>query len=155
MQVKGHIAKMALCLEDSNPRIAALAQLFFHELSKKEFKVGAPYLVFWSPQRTKQRRCLVQVDCGGAREAILACLGHLPPACCCGAHPCPAGPSLLPRYRRRPCARQPPPVPPPSVPVQGTSPIYNLLPDILSNLSKETDLKKSQFQAIMQHVRGR
>ena len=38
-QVKGHIAKMALCLEDGEPRIAALAQLFFHELAKKEYKV--------------------------------------------------------------------------------------------------------------------
>jgi len=38
--------------------------------------------------------------------------------------------------------------------VQGTSPIYNLLPDILSNLSKERSLSKAQFQAIMQHVRG-
>jgi hypothetical protein len=31
---------MALCLEDGEPRIAALAQLFFHELAKKEYKVG-------------------------------------------------------------------------------------------------------------------
>lgn len=38
--------------------------------------------------------------------------------------------------------------------LQGTSPIYNLLPDILSNLSKERGLAKPQFQAIMQHVRG-
>ena len=40
LQVKGHIAKMALCLEDGDERIAALAQLFFHELAKKEYKVG-------------------------------------------------------------------------------------------------------------------
>lgn len=40
-QVKGHIARMAVCLEDSDERIAALAQLFFHELAKKEYKVGA------------------------------------------------------------------------------------------------------------------
>lgn len=39
-QVKGHIAKMALCLEDEDARISALAQLFFHELAKKEYKVG-------------------------------------------------------------------------------------------------------------------
>lgn len=38
-QVKGHIAKMAVCLEDSDERIAALAKLFFHELARKEFKV--------------------------------------------------------------------------------------------------------------------
>jgi len=38
--VKGHIAKMALCLEDEDGRISALAQLFFHELAKKEYKVG-------------------------------------------------------------------------------------------------------------------
>jgi condensin complex subunit 1 len=40
MKVKGHIARLALCLEDEQPRIAALAQLFFHELAKKEYKVG-------------------------------------------------------------------------------------------------------------------
>lgn len=38
---------------------------------------------------------------------------------------------------------------------QGTSPIYNLLPDILSSLSKEAGLPKHQFQAIMQQVGGR
>lgn len=46
------------------------------------------------------------------------------------------------------------PTPLPAVPPQGTSPIYNLLPDILSNLSKEASLSKPQFQAIMQHVSG-
>ncbi len=40
LQVKGHIAKMAMRLEDEDARIAALAQLFFHELAKKEYKVG-------------------------------------------------------------------------------------------------------------------
>ena len=45
-------------------------------------------------------------------------------------------------------------LPPPTPCAQGTSPIYNLLPDILSNLSKEASLSKPQFQAIMQHVRG-
>ncbi|KAL4446838.1 hypothetical protein ABPG77_008082 [Micractinium sp. CCAP 211/92] len=72
MKVKGHIAKMAMRLEDEDARIAALAQLFFHELAKKEYK--------------------------------------------------------------------------------GTSPIYNLLPDILSNLSKERGLGKAQFQSIMQQL---
>ncbi|KAL4434047.1 hypothetical protein ABPG75_000488 [Micractinium tetrahymenae] len=74
MKVKGHIAKMAMRLEDEDSRIAALAQLFFHELAKKEYK--------------------------------------------------------------------------------GTSPVYNLLPDILSNLSKERGLGKAQFQSIMQHLLG-
>jgi len=31
---------MAMRLEDPDERIAALAQLFFHELAKKEYKVG-------------------------------------------------------------------------------------------------------------------
>lgn len=74
MKVKGHIAKMAVCLEDGDDRIAALAQLFFHELAKKEYK--------------------------------------------------------------------------------GTSPIYNLLPDILSNLSRETGLTRPQFQSVMQQLLG-
>lgn len=39
MQVKGHIAKMAVCIEDSDPRISALARLFFEELSHKVTKV--------------------------------------------------------------------------------------------------------------------
>jgi condensin complex subunit 1 len=72
MKVKGHIARMAACLEDPDPRVAALAQLFFHELSKKEYK--------------------------------------------------------------------------------GTSPIYNLLPDILSNLSADGALGRGQFQAVMQQL---
>ena len=61
---------MAVCLEDEDERVAALAKLFFAELAKRE--------------------------------------------------------------------------------VKGTSPIYNMLPDILSNLSRETRLTKPQFQSIMQ-----
>ena len=45
-----------------------------------------------------------------------------------------------------------PPAAPPAH-AQGTSPIYNLLPDILSNLSREPRLGKAQFQSIMQQVR--
>lgn len=74
MKVKGHIAKMAVCLEDDDERISALAELFFHELAKKEYK--------------------------------------------------------------------------------GTSPIYNLLPDILSSLSKETGLTRAGFQSVMQRLLG-
>lgn len=36
--------------------------------------------------------------------------------------------------------------------VQGTSPIYNLLPDMLSSLSSEASLLQEQFQAIMRHL---
>ena len=39
MKVKGHIADMALCLEDPEPSIASLARLFFFELSHR---TGAP-----------------------------------------------------------------------------------------------------------------
>jgi non-SMC mitotic condensation complex subunit 1 len=39
MKVKGHIARLALCLQDSDVRIASLAQLFFHELSRRAYKV--------------------------------------------------------------------------------------------------------------------
>ena len=74
MKVKGHIAKMAVCLEDQDSRISSLAELFFHELAKKEYK--------------------------------------------------------------------------------GTSPIYNLLPDILSNLSKEANLGRAGFQSVMQQLLG-
>ena len=35
MKVKGHISEMARCLEDADPRVAAVAKLFFHELSQK------------------------------------------------------------------------------------------------------------------------
>ncbi|PIA48168.1 hypothetical protein AQUCO_01400624v1, partial [Aquilegia coerulea] len=35
MKVKGYINEMAVCLEDGDERIASLAKLFFHELSKK------------------------------------------------------------------------------------------------------------------------
>ena len=44
MKVKGHIARLALCLQDSDPRVSGLAQVFFHELSRKAFKVGGPHL---------------------------------------------------------------------------------------------------------------
>ena len=40
MKVKGHISKMALCLVDGEPRIKALAELFFHELAQKAYKVS-------------------------------------------------------------------------------------------------------------------
>ena len=40
MKVKGHVARLALCLQDSDFRVASLAQLFFHELSNKAYKVG-------------------------------------------------------------------------------------------------------------------
>ena len=36
--------------------------------------------------------------------------------------------------------------------VQGTSPIYNLLPDMLSSLSSEADLPREHFQSIMRHL---
>jgi len=72
MKVKGHIAKVAVCLEDEDSRVSALARLFFHELAKKEYK--------------------------------------------------------------------------------GTSPIYNLLPDILSNLSREPRLNRAGFQSVMQQL---
>lgn len=45
VQVKGHIAKMAICLEDSDPRIASLAHLFFEEMSRKTTKVPLPSLI--------------------------------------------------------------------------------------------------------------
>ena len=35
IKVKGQISAMALCLEDPEQKIADLAKLFFHELSKK------------------------------------------------------------------------------------------------------------------------
>ena len=72
MKVKGHIAKMAACLEDSDDRVSSMASLFFHELAKKEYK--------------------------------------------------------------------------------GTSPIYNLLPDMLSVLSRDTTLSNAQFQSVMQQL---
>lgn len=40
MKVRSHISRLALCLQDPVPRIAALAQLFFHELSCKAFKAS-------------------------------------------------------------------------------------------------------------------
>ena len=44
MKVKGHIARLALCLQDDNQRISGLAHVFFHELSRKAFKVGSSLL---------------------------------------------------------------------------------------------------------------
>ena len=39
MKVKGHIARLALCLRDADRRIVSLAALFFHELASKASKV--------------------------------------------------------------------------------------------------------------------
>ena len=39
MKVKGHIARIALCLQDPEPSIASMAQLFFHELARRASKV--------------------------------------------------------------------------------------------------------------------
>lgn len=75
MKVKGHISKVAMCLEDDDQRISALAQLFFDELSKKETQ-------------------------------------------------------------------------------RGVSPVYNLLPDILSNLAKEPTLSRNGFRSIMTRLLG-
>ena len=41
MKVKGHIARIALCLQDPDPAIASMAQLFFHELARRASKVPA------------------------------------------------------------------------------------------------------------------
>ena len=41
MKVKGHVAALALRLRDDEPRIAALAALFFHELANKACKARA------------------------------------------------------------------------------------------------------------------
>ena len=35
VKVKGQVAEMALCLVDAEPRVAALARLFFTEFAKK------------------------------------------------------------------------------------------------------------------------
>ena len=37
VKVRGQISSMALCLEDSNLKIANLAKLFFHELAQKVY----------------------------------------------------------------------------------------------------------------------
>ena len=49
MKVRSHISQLALRLQDDDPRIASLAQLFFHELSRKAFKVHAPWLALSHP----------------------------------------------------------------------------------------------------------
>ena len=35
---------------------------------------------------------------------------------------------------------------------QGTSPMYNLLPDMLSGMSQDASLSEEAFQAIMMHL---
>lgn len=42
MKVKGHVSGLAKCLVDPDDRIQALAQLFFHELARKEHKQSNP-----------------------------------------------------------------------------------------------------------------
>mmetsp|Transcript_17259 Transcript_17259/g.41204 ORF Transcript_17259/g.41204 Transcript_17259/m.41204 type:complete len:1126 (-) Transcript_17259:192-3569(-) len=42
MKVKGHVAAVAVCLEDESKQIRELARLFFHELAGKSFKDSNP-----------------------------------------------------------------------------------------------------------------
>lgn len=44
VKVKGQISELAVCIVDSDERIAGLAKLFFHELAKKVFCVDASLL---------------------------------------------------------------------------------------------------------------
>ena len=44
VKVRGQISSMAICLEDSNPRIADLAKLFFHELAQKVHTLSTFFL---------------------------------------------------------------------------------------------------------------
>lgn len=61
MKVKGHIARMALCLQDPHPRIKDLAHLFFHELSQKNYKVSAD-AVAW-PLVQSRSTCICFTSC--------------------------------------------------------------------------------------------
>ena len=54
MKVKGHIARMAVCLQDLQPRIRDLAHLFFHELSQKNYKVS-PHPITYCPHSPMHR----------------------------------------------------------------------------------------------------
>lgn len=54
MKVRSHISQLALRLQDDEPRIAALAQLFFHELSRKAFKVPTPPPATHTQTQTKK-----------------------------------------------------------------------------------------------------
>eukprot|EP00887_Chlorella_sp_A99_P003643 scaffold7.g3643.t1 len=81
MKVKGHIARMAVRLEDPDPRIAALAKLFFSELAKKEYKDLLGYI-----KKDKQGDALVEKLCQrfaatqdvGQWHNIAFCLTQLP-----------------------------------------------------------------------------
>lgn len=42
VQVKGHISKMAMCLLDDEPKVAATARLFFASLGKKAHRGANP-----------------------------------------------------------------------------------------------------------------
>ena len=55
MKVKGHIASMAKCLQDPEPRIAALAHLFFEELSHRVTKARAQCFAKLSESRSINR----------------------------------------------------------------------------------------------------
>ena len=159
MKVKGHIARLALCLQDDDPRIAGLAQVFFHELSRKAFKVGqhckpcqkAMYGSVQSPNRLVffhelSRKAFKVGRPHLERLLITSCMLWWRPGrllrhhqsrdkVCKGAlvtlHCMPAASDAL-------------------VVLQGTNPIYNLLPDIFSSLSAETQLPSAHFQ-VTQH----
>ncbi len=66
MKVKGHVAALALRLRDDEPRIAALAALFFHELANKACKARAPCTLHLQPLPRR----------AGGREATQATDAH-------------------------------------------------------------------------------
>jgi hypothetical protein len=63
MKVKGHISRLALCLQDGDPRVAGLAQVFFHELSRKAFKVSPSRPLGHSPHISHPLRQLPMPAC--------------------------------------------------------------------------------------------
>lgn len=78
MKVKGHIARMALCLQDPHPRIKDLAHLFFHELAQKNYKVTAGAITQLPLFSHCARACTPRHSLKHSKPLTL-CMSALPP----------------------------------------------------------------------------
>lgn len=151
MKVKGHVAALALRLRDDEPRIAALAALFFHELANKACKARAHYTLYpisaapappacrrpWRHAGYWRPRCHTPWPDAGHDSRFQRSQVHA---------------SASARLGRR-CVQGEEKKPPGGA-AQGTNPIYNLLPDMLSALAAEPGLPPAGFQAIMRTLLG-
>ncbi len=149
IKVRGHISAIAVCMEDADEYVAHMAVLFFHELSQRGVKVCLGGVGWWGVVEGEWRVCGTCMQCV---SSVFGCLGC---SCMCQnalsnvflhthtlslTHTHTLFSHTHPNHRSTPST------------TQGANPVYNHLPDILSNLCGEPSLSDAAFQRIMQRI---